>query len=84
MCLVRQADARKLLHAPPADSDRPPRAPGMAIAAFKAAGLHLYNDVVLLRCVGTASLFARNTFNSGAKMQPVRGPTSGSGGQPGR
>ena len=45
---------------------------GMVISAFSAAGLVLYNDVALIRCIGTSSLYARNTYNSAAKMHPAR------------
>lgn len=44
----------------------------MVIAAFRDAGLNLYNDVVLVRSMGTAPLFARRTYASGAKLQPAR------------
>jgi len=43
----------------------------MVIAAFRAAGLHLYNDIALVRCYGTSAMYARKTYNCAAKMQPV-------------
>lgn len=43
----------------------------MVIAAFRAAGLHLYNDVALVRQYGTSPMYARNTYNSAAKLHPV-------------
>ncbi len=45
----------------------------MTCSAFRAAGLHFYNDIVLARQMGTAPMLMRKTYNEGgAKVQPVR------------
>jgi hypothetical protein len=47
--------------------------PGMLIRAFRAAGLHLYNDNVYVRHFGSASRWLRRTYElGGAKLQSVR------------
>ncbi len=48
---------------------------GMLISAFQDAGLHLYNDAVFVRHIGSGARWMRRTYElGGAKLQPARAP----------